>query len=110
MPGSPQPGRQLALASVTDSVESKDPAANPTNPRAVLALQKSQFADLLSFGKGKVDLKGRVGASGQNPFRDEIGERLRDPQGRAVLLEKSLVSRADPKLKELLDQWKPKVR
>ena len=55
----------------------------PSNPMALLARQKSQFADLLSFGKGKsVGLKDRVGAKGQNPYLEEIEDRLKNPEGR----------------------------
>ena len=97
-----------ALLSLNASVLSKDPAANPTNPHELLAQQKSQFADLLSFGKGKVDLKGRVGASGANPYLDEIEERLRNPDGRAVMLEKALVARND--FKGQMRKRKPKVQ
>ena len=73
----------------------QDPAAHPQNPSKLLAAQKSQFADLLSFGKGKggVSLKERVGPRGHNPFLEEIERRLKDPNSRAVLLEKSLVTR-----------------
>ena len=65
-----------------NSVESKDPAAYPTNPQSLLDRQKSQFADLLTFGKGKKNLKDRVGPNGHNPFLDEIEDRLKNPEGR----------------------------
>ena len=91
-----------------NSVESKDPAAYPTNPQSLLDRQKSQFADLLTFGKGKKNLKDRVGPNGHNPFLDEIEDRLKNPEGRQVTLEKALVTRYDPK--EALKQYRPKVQ
>ena len=65
---------------------SLDPAAYPMNPRAKLAKQKSQFADLLTFKGERVNIKDRVGADGYNPFLEEIEERLRNPEARAALL------------------------
>ena len=88
------------------SVASKDPAAQPQNPQVLLARQKCQFADLLTFGKPKAaNLKERVGPSGHNPFLEEIEDRLKNPEGRQVTLEKSLVTRYDPK--EALKQFRP---
>ena len=75
----------------------KDPAAVPRNPKSFL-LQDSQFSDLFTFGNGETrGLKNRVGPRGYNPFLEEIEERLRDPEGRIAMLEKSLLSRQDPK-------------
>ena len=99
------PGTHLTATSKANefNLKSKDPAAFPRNPKAFL-VQESQFADLLSFGgTDKKNLKARVGATGHNPFLDEIEERLRDPEGRAVLLEKSLLTRQDPATQK--KQW-----
>ena len=79
------PERRLALLN-QNSIASKDPAANPSNPHALLARQKSQFADLLTFGKGKINVKNRVGATGKNPFLEEIEDRLKNPEGRQITL------------------------
>ena len=65
------------------------------------------FADLLTFGNGKINIKSRVGPNGKNPFLDEIEDRLKNPEGRQITLEKSLVTRYDPK--EALKQYRPKV-
>ena len=98
------PERRLAIMN-QNSVESKDPAAYPTNPQSLLDRQKSQFADLLTFGKGKVNIKNRVGATGHNPFLEEIEDRLKNPEGRQVTLEKSIITRWDKK--DALKQYRP---
>ena len=49
-----------------------------------------------------------MGANGHNPFLDEIEDRLKNPEGRQVTLEKSLVTRYDPK--EALKQFRPQVQ
>ena len=51
----------------------------------------------MTFGRGKVDIKSRVGPKGANPFLDEIEDRLKNPEGRQITLEKSLVTRYDAK-------------
>ena len=63
---------------------------------------------MLTFGKGKKNLKDRVGPNGHNPFLDEIEDRLKNPESRQVTLEKALVTRYDPK--EALKQFRPKVQ
>ena len=67
---------------------------------------------MLSFKGERPNLKNRVGQNGQNPFLDEIEERLRNPEQRSLSLAKSLAIRQKDSSTE--DKWhqyqtKPKV-
>ena len=41
-------------------------------------------------------MRGRVGADGHNPLKDEMYERLKNPDARKATLEKSIITRVDP--------------
>ena len=41
-------------------------------------------------------MRGRVGPDGHNPLKEEMYERLKNPDARKATLEKSIITRVDP--------------